>query len=406
MCQFIYMHYFKRNLDLNKILTKKSLFLFGPRQTGKTSYIKNQLNRPVLMNINLLLSDAFLEYTQSPILLRERALSLNEKKGIIVVDEVQRVPSLLNEIHWLIEEKGFIFLLTGSSMRKLLRKVGEKANLLGGRARIQYLWGLSYMEFNTDDFDLLKALNRGLLPSIYFSDDPQADLRTYGGTYLEAEIAAEAQIRKLDAFSRFLKTAAQASGQIINFSKLGVDSQVPRKTVVDYFDVLKDTLIATEVPAWGFGRSRKSMETSRFYFFDPGIRRSLAGIPPIQENSADFGFGFEHYIFHEIKSYIDYNRQDLKLYHWRSQGDHEVDFILGEDTAIEVKASHRIIADDLKGLKAISEEMDFKHLLIVCRESAQRSISIGKNKQIEVLPWITFIKRLWDGEYSSSSKLI
>ena len=335
---------------------------------------------------NLLDSETYLKLSRSPRRLREE---VGPRERIVIIDEIQKLPSLLDEIHLLIEERGIRFLLTGSSSRKLRR---GGVNLLGGRARIRHLHPFSYGELK-ERFDLLRALNRGLLPPIYFSDSPDKDLEAYTGTYLKEEIAAEGLTRNIPAFSRFLEVTALCNGQLINYAKISNDAQVARSTVQEYFQILKDTLLASEISAWHKSRKRKSISTSKFYFFDPGIVRFLQNRNSLKKGSPEFGESMETYLFHELKTFVDYHSLEEVSY-WRSTSGFEVDFILADTTAIEVKASKTIGPQDLKGLRTLGEEKGLKRYLLVCLEEQARIV--GK---IEILPWKEFLDRLWAGEF-------
>lgn len=239
------------------MLEKKSYFLFGPRQTGKTSLIRRVLTGVKVYD--LLDTSTYLALSQNPGRIGEE---LAPKDHLVVIDEIQRLPILLNEVHRLIETKRIRFLLTGSSARKFRR---GGTNLLGGRARTKYLHPFTYQELGTR-FDLTRAVTRGLLPSIYFSDDPRADLEAYAGSYLQEEIMAEGAVRNLPAFSRFLRVAALCNGQIVNFTNVSNDAQVARTTVYEYFDILKDTLILYELLPWRKSKKRKPLASSKYYF--------------------------------------------------------------------------------------------------------------------------------------------
>lgn len=230
--------------------------------------------------------------------LRHELLAVSPLPQVAVVDEIQRLPELLDEVHLLIEEHGIRFLLTGSSARSLKRK---GTNLLGGRARVAHLHPFVSAELGAE-FNLLRALNRGLLPPLYLNEDHDRSLADCAGVYLRDEIAAEGLSRNIPAFSRFLETAALCNGQKINFSSIASDAQVKRTTVVDWFDVLKDTLIVHDLPAWKKGLKRKAMSTSKFVFFDVGIARHLAGRGPVSSRGKEFGDAFEHFIFCELKA--------------------------------------------------------------------------------------------------------
>ncbi|MBI2095676.1 MAG: ATP-binding protein [Candidatus Omnitrophica bacterium] len=374
----------KRWIDLNEALDRKSCFLFGPRQTGKSWLIRHALRADRVYN--LLDSETFLRLNRSPQRIREEC-----GPGVkrIVVDEIQKLPSLLDEIHLLIEERGVHFLLTGSSARKLRR---GGVNLLGGRARTRHLHPLTFGELK-DRFDLLRALNNGLLPSLYFSDSPDEDLEAYVGTYLKEEIAAEGLTRNIPAFSRFLEVAALCNGRILNFSNIANDAQTARSTVHEYFQVLKDTLIGYELPAWRKSKKRKPLSTSKLYFFDPGVARFLQNRGPVRPGSPEFGDALETFLFHELKSFADYHGIG-DLSYWRSTSGFEVDFILAGKTAVEVKAKKNISARDLAGLKALQEEKQLQRYLLVCMESTPRTTA-----GIEILPLENFLGRLWAGEF-------
>jgi predicted AAA+ superfamily ATPase len=374
-----------RILDLPKLLSTKSYFLFGPRQTGKTFMIRRQF--PTAKYYNLHETDTFLKFNQAPHRLRQE---LTSKDKLVIMDEIQKLPLLLDEIQVLIDDQQVRFLLTGSSARALKRK---GLNLLGGRARTKRLHPLCYREL-AYEFDLVKALDRGLLPSLYFSDSPYEDLQAYVGTYLKEEIAAEAVVRNLPAFSRFLTVAALCNGQMLNYSKIASDAQVPKSTVQEYFHILRDTLLGDDLPAWRRTEKRKPLTTAKFYLFDVGIVRHLQRRRQLQEGSPEFGEAFEAYLHHELKTYCDYEGVP-DLAYWRSTSDFEVDFILNDRTAIEVKAKANVSDRDLRGLRALQEEQLLKHYVVVSLETIPRRVD-----GIEVLPWQDFLGRLWEGEFS------
>ena len=362
-----------------KIIKSKSCFLMGPRQTGKSSLIKNQLVTECL--VNLLDSDVYLRLSQRPARLRD------ETKGhqIVVIDEIQRIPELLNEVHLLIEERGTIFLLTGSSARKLRR---SGVNLLGGRARTRHLRPFSWYEL-ADDFDLDKIIANGALPSIVFSDDPNEDLKAYIDDYLRLEIAAEGFVKKLPAFSRFLEVAAMTSGSIINYANIASDAEVPKTTVYEYFEVLRETLIGADLPAFKSTIKRKAISASKFYFFDNGVVRRLRRLDSIPMQSSIYGEFFESWLHHELLCWQDYHNLD-DLCYWRSKSGFEVDFVIGGRHAIDVKAKERVSDRDLKGLIALAEEPGIETLTIVSKEEKNRT-----THGITIQPWKEFLKHLW-----------
>ncbi len=376
--------YIKRLVDLNVLLDKKSHFLLGPRQTGKTFLIHRTLKN--VRVYDLLDSEIYLALSRNPGRISEE---LQPQDRIVVIDEIQRLPELLNEVHRLIETRGIRFLLTGSSARKLRR---GGINLLGGRARTKYLHPLTYKELN-GHFDLFLAIERGLIPSIYFSDDPRADLQAYAGAYLQQEILAEGVTRNIPAFSRFLRVAAFCNATIVNFTNVANDAQVARTTVYEYFEILKDTLILYELPAWRKSKKRKPLASSKYYFFDVGAvavlqeREFRAGTP-------EFGEAFETYLMHELKSYSDYISGE-QLSYWRSTSGFEVDFIIGDHTALEVKAKKNLSPNDIKSLRMLAEEGKLKRYICVSMEPRRRKIG-----NIDILPYKEFLESLWNGAYT------
>ena len=372
----------ERLLDLRALLQKKSHLLLGPRQTGKSYLARHAL--PGVKLYNLLDTATYLALSQQP---GRLAQELTPQNRLVVIDEIQRLPELLNEVHLLIEERGIRFLLTGSSARKLRR---SGVNLLGGRARTIHLHPLTWRELGLR-FDLGRAIERGLLPSIYFSDDPDADLRAYTGSYLQEEVVAEGATRNVPAFSRFLKVAALCNGTIVNFTNVANDSQVARTTVYEYFEILKDTLILHELPAWRKSKKRKPLSSSKYYFFDVGVAATLQG-REFRPGTPEFGEALETYLMHELISYRDYRAEEESLSYWRSTSGFEVDFILGDHTAIEVKAKKNVSPNDIKPLRALAEENKLKRYLCVSLEPRARKLG-----EITILPLQEFLERLWGG---------
>ncbi|MCF8061930.1 MAG: AAA family ATPase [Deltaproteobacteria bacterium] len=373
-----------RIVDLPALLGKRSFFLFGPRQTGKTFLIRHTLEDARVYD--LLDTSVYLALSRQP---GRIAQELTSRDRVVVIDGIQRLPDLLNEVHRLIEERGVRFLLTGSSARKLRR---GGVNLLGGRARTQHLHPLTCRELG-DRFDLNRALEHGLIPSVYFSDEPAADLKAYTGTYLQQEIVAEGAARNIQAFSRFLGVAGLCNARIVNFTKVSSDAQVPRTTVYEYFEVLKDTLILHELPAWRKSKRRKPLASSKYYFFDVGVAGALQG-RSFRPRTPEFGEAFETYLMHELTCYRGY-RSGEPLAFWRSTSGFEVDFLIGDHTAVEVKAKENVSAADLKGLKALAEEKREKRLLVVSLEPRARTVD-----GIRILPFRKFLEALWEGEYT------
>jgi len=370
-----------RLLNLETLLSQKSHFLFGPRQTGKTFLIRQTLKTARVYD--LLDSSVYLALSRNPGRIAEE---LGPHDRLVVIDEIQRIPELLNEVHRLIEARGVRFLLTGSSARKLRR---GGVNLLGGRARTRYLHPLTYPELG-EHFDLQRVVRSGLLPAIYFSNDPREDLKAYAGTYLQQEIVAEGAVRNIPAFSRFLRIAALCNSSIVNFTNVANDAQVARTTVYEYFEILKDTLILRELGAWRQSKKRKPLASSKYYFFDVGVTGALQE-REFRPGTPEFGEAFETYIMHELTCHRDYVSGD-PLSYWRSTSGFEVDFIIGDHTAVEVKAKENVSTTDLKSLKALAEENKLKRYLCVSLEPRRRQAG-----GVSILPCREFLESLWGG---------
>lgn len=378
---------YKRFLDLHKLVKQRSLFLFGPRQTGKSTLLRTQF--PNAYFVNLLEADTFRELSTRPETLRQRVEA--QKQKIIVVDEIQKIPELLDEVHNLIEkEKALKFILTGSSARSLKRK---GVNLLGGRALSVRLFPL--VSWELDYKKLEEVLLWGSLPGIVNSDLKKDDLKAYVGTYLQEEIRAEGLVRNLPGFSRFLEVAALCSGQQLNYVSVGSDASVNQRTVKDYFQILIDTFIGRELHPYRKTKSRKSVASSKFYFFDTGVWNALLGRFELSSKTREYGEALEHRIFHELSSYLDYGRSDEALSFWRPQKQQaEVDFIIGGRIAIEVKGTHHVDREDVKGLEMLSEELKLQKKIVVCSESEPRMLKSG----IHIMPYKYFCEQLWSGE--------
>jgi len=373
----------ERTLKLPDLLSRKSFFLFGPRATGKSTLIKQQLQISASI-IDLLDSRLYLKLLDAPYEL-ESIINSKQAGKIIVIDEIQRVPELLNEVHRLIENRKMTFLLTGSSARKLRR---GKANLLAGRVWEANLFPLTWQEIS--DFDLQRYLRYGGLPAVYLSDYPDEELDAYVNTYLKEEIMAEGLIRKLPPFARFLKTIALANTEMINFSKIANDCQVPPSTVTEYIGLLEDTLVGFLLPAWTASRKRKAIAKGKFYFFDTGVTHTLAGTKTLDRNSNLYGKSFEQFIGMEIRAFLNYRRKGVELSYWRSTHGYEVDFLIGQEIAVEIKASQKITKRDFKGLKALKEEGVFKKYILVSQDPINTS-----DGNVTTVYWNKFLDDLW-----------
>lgn len=380
---------YSRKLDLLKATQEKSVFLFGPRGVGKTTLIRDSFG-PTTLIVDLLKSRLYTDLSSDPSLLEEL---IGENK-FVVIDEIQRVPELLNEVQRLIEERRIRFLLTGSSARKLKK---ENANLLGGRARRLSLFPFIYLEV-ASEFKLKKVLQFGSLPFVFTSKDPEAELDAYLNIYLREEIKAEGMVRNLPAFSRFLKVAALNSGQLINYAAIGSDSSVKETTVRSHYEILDDTLIGFTIEPFVETRKRKAIATGKFYFFDNGIRNFIVGLESLDRHSHQYGICFETFFANELKAYLAYNQVRKALTFWRSTSQFEVDFLIGQSAAIEVKATQKVTEKHLKGLFALSEENIFKHFYLISEDPLMRTVRISKTSQIHIYPWNIFLERLWAGK--------
>lgn len=378
---------YERFLDLSNLLKSRSVFLFGPRQTGKSTFLHTRYPRATL--INLLESDTFRELSVRPESLRERVRA--RSGSWVIIDEIQKIPTLLNEVHHLIEsDKTLRFILTGSSARALKRK---GVNLLGGRALSARMHPLVSRELGFKRFE--ETLLWGSLPGILDSATRKEDLKSYVGTYLQEEIRAEGLVRNLGAFSRFLEVAALCSGQQMSYVGVASDAQVNERTVKDYFQILFDTFLGRKLLPFRKARTRKTVATPKFYLFDTGVWNALLGRFSLSPRTREFGEALEHRVFHELSAYLDYTRSDENLSYWRPQKQAtEVDFLVGDRVAIEVKGTNRVGPADVRGLDLLSRELRLKHRIVVSNESTPRKLETG----VEVLPFPVFCERLWAGE--------
>jgi predicted AAA+ superfamily ATPase len=386
---------YPRILNLQSILSRKSLFLFGPRQTGKSSYLR--LNFPEALYIDLLKSEYYSSFLRNPELLRKTVeiFIKSNKSRIVIIDEIQKVPNLLNEVHGLIEKyKDLRFVLTGSSARKLK---AHRVNLLGGRASRVDMYPLTFLEIKSEEkeFNIQQVLLNGLLPSIYNSENAYEDLLDYADLYLKDEIKLEGYVRNLIAFSEFLRLVALSNTQQINYASFAGDSQVSVVTIKEYFQILEDTLIGVQLNPFQHSVKRKAMTACKFYFFDIGVVNGLLKRKELIEGTPDYGAAFEQFIFQEIRAYIGYFRKDFKMEYWRTRDKTEVDFIIYENLksicAIEVKSSKNIRPKDFSGLLKLEEEFPIKRKIIV----SLAPFSYQEEKNIEIYNLNDFLNLLW-----------
>ena len=363
-----------------------SLFLWGARQVGKSTLVKELFPDAVLYD--LLKSDEYERFARRPALLREEL----ENKGdgtVVIVDEIQKIPPLLDEVHWLMENRGIRFILCGSSARKL-KRVGT--NLLGGRALTYTLHPLVSVEI--PDFDLTRAVNNGMIPRHYMIQNPKKRLQSYIGTYLKEEIQNEAVVRHLSSFNRFLEIAAQTDGEIVNYSNIAADCGVSATTVKEYFNILEQTLIGYMMPSFTKSGKRRAVVAPRFYYFDVGIVNYLLHRNSLEPGSADYGHAFEHLIIQEIQAYLDYHDYENCLAYWRTDSGYEVDAVLGDaKVAIEIKSTDEVQSKHTRGLKAFMEDFPDARPIIVSRDKAPRTLN-----GLDIIPVETFLKMLWKGD--------
>lgn len=372
----------------------QSTFLWGPRKVGKTTLIEEQF--PTSTRFNFLETDIFIKWSKEPWQFRHEILFLLQQKKLhqpVILDEVQKIPGIMDEVQWLIDNHHISFILCGSSARKLRR---SHANMLGGRA-----WRLELFPLTTHElgqrFDLLKALNQGLIPSHYLDDEHALrTIEAYINDYLKEEIQQEGLVRNLPAFARFLDAVAFSSGELVNYSNIGRDCGVDAKTVQAYFQILTDTLLGNFLEPFRKQRRRQIISaTPKFYLFDVGVagglmRRNLRGL-----RGPEFGRAFEHFILMELLAYRSYAEKEIPLHFWRTKEGNEVDFVLDRGRiALEVKGSDSVDVHDLKGIKIFMKEYQPEHAYVVSQDRAPRQLESG----LQVLPWQTFCEMLWKGE--------
>ncbi len=361
-------------------------FLWGPRKVGKTTLLHQKF--PQAKYYDLLNSELKTQLTLKPSILREEVLA--QKPALVIIDEVQKVPALMDEIHWCLENTKTKFIMCGSSARKLKR---GSANLLGGRAWRFELFPLTTKEIG--NADLLRILNHGLIPKHYLEEKVDRSLKSYVFDYLEEEIRAEALVRNIPSFARFLDAVSLTHGQLINYANIARDCGVSPKTVREYYQILKDTLLGHELQPWKKRKKRRLIETAKFYLFDPGVVRALSGFRKIQSGTEEFGQYFEHFMIEEIRAFLSYKEKNLSLAYWKTSTGMEVDLIVGNmELAIEFKATPSVDNRHLKGLKALKDDQKVDRLIIVSLDKKTRITQDG----IEIFPWRTFCEKLWQGK--------
>lgn len=367
----------------------ETFFLWGPRQTGKSTLL--HVAYPAAVWIDLLRADEYRRYLQRPELLRAELGSAKERRQV-VIDEVQKVPALLDEAHWLHENAGVRFALCGSSARKVRR---GQANLLGGRAVRYELHGITASEVGRE-FDLERLLNHGYLPRIYQSDRPQRLLAAYVGDYLKEEVAAEGLVRNLPVFSEFLSIASLSDTELVNFSTIARECGVSSPTIRGHFQILEDTLLGRWLPAYRKRPKRRVIGAPKFYFSDVGVVNFLARRGTLRPGSELFGKAFENWVFHELCAHNAYSEAFATLCYWRLASGIEVDFIVDDMAlAIEAKSARKVTSDHLNGLRQLRRDHPrVRQRILVCLEAKAYKTEDG----IWVLPATEFCGRLAAGE--------
>lgn len=352
----------------------ETFFLWGPRQVGKTTLLRQTY--PDAVWVDLLKADEFRRYTTNPERLREELLAMTHARRPtqVVIDEIQKVPSLLDEVHWLHENQGVQFALCGSSARKL-RQGG--VNLLGGRALRYELGGLTAKELGAA-FDIERMANNGWLPRIYASDRAARLLDAYVGDYLQQEIAAESLVRNLPAFSDFLTAASFSDAEIVNQINIARECGVSAATVGNYFDILIDTLLGHWLPAYTKRPKRRVIQAPKFYFADVGIVNHLARRGRMVPGTELFGKAFESWLHHELRLWLRYREAPAALAYWRLASGIEVDFVVDDlSLAVEAKSSRVITDTHLKGLRQLAVDQTVRHRAVVCLEPKRRLTNDG-----------------------------
>lgn len=396
------MEAFQRRLSI-ALPERQSAFLWGARKTGKSTFLRQVF--PGSLSFDFLRTDLLIAFTTRPALLREQLLARSpaELALPVILDEVQKVPALLDEVHGLIEGHGLRFVLCGSSARKLKR---GRANLLGGRAWRYEMLPLVSAEFpgaadgegGKEGMDLLRALNSGLIPSHYLSVNPRKSLEAYVRDYLKEEVFDEGLTRNVPAFSRFFEALGSSHGELINHANIARDCGVDAKTVKEYFQILCDTLLGRLVLPYKKQQERQVISKApKFYLFDVGVAGAVSKRRIVEPRGDLFGRAFEHLVLMELVAHASYSELAYDIHFWRTKAGAEVDFILGDgEVAIEVKGTSRVDDRDLRGLRLFGETHRPRLAIVVCNEAAERVVD-----GIRIVPWRQFFRDLWAGEILS-----
>ena len=376
---------YKRIFDIENQLDE-GMFLFGARQVGKSTLLQDRFQDAVYYD--LLINPVRKAFKRNPDSFRQ-ALLAKPAGTLVIVDEIQKVPELLDAVHWLMVNRGLHFILSGSSARKLKR---SGANTLGGRALPRTLFPLVWKE--VPDFQIDKAVQNGMIPRHYLVDDATDRLEAYVDVYLREEIRDEAAVQDVEAFEQFMEAAAISDGEMINYSNIASDCGVAAKTVKAYYQILKDTLMGYEIPAYTKVVKRKVVQAPKFYYFDVGLANYLMGRHHLRRGSDEFGHAFEHFVMQEIVAYRGYSRRREKISYWHTYNNQEVDAVIGDAAvAIEIKSCEEVKTRHKNGLKAFKEEHPECRLILVSLDPITRP-----SGDIELIYLNDFLRMLWDGE--------
>lgn len=376
---------YKRIFDVESKLDE-GMFLFGARQTGKSTLLKERFKGKIYYD--LLDPELRKYFKRNPNALKE-ALSDKPAGTLVIIDEIQKVPELLDIVHSLMVGRGLWFILSGSSARKI-KKTG--ANTLGGRAIPETLYPLVWPEVT--DFQLDRAVQNGMIPRHYMVPDATKRLKGYVEVYLNEEIREEGEVRELEAFERFMEVAAISDGEMLNYTNIASDCGVSVKTVQSYFQILYDTLIGYQIPAYRKEVRRKVVQAPKFYYFDVGLANYLMGRQSLKRGTDDYGHAFEHLVMQEIIAYKGYNDKKDIISYWRTYDKKEVDVIIGDaKVAIEIKSSEQVKSRHRAGLKAFKDEHPDCRLILVSLEPLSRIVD-----NIELINVLDFFRMLWSGE--------
>ena len=376
---------YERIFDIENQLDE-AMFLFGARQVGKSTLLQDRFKDAVYYD--LLIPSIRKSFKRNPDLLRE-ALSSKPEGTLVIVDEIQKVPELLDLVHWLMVNRGLRFILSGSSARKL-KKSG--ANTLGGRAQPRTLFPLVWKEVT--DFQIDRAVQNGMIPRHYLVEDATDRLEAYVKVYLDEEIRDEAAVQDVDVFERFMEVAAISDGEMLNYSNIASDCGVSAKTVKSYYQILYDTLLGYEIPAYRKVIKRPVVQAPKFYYFDVGLANYLMGRYSLKRGTDDYGHAFEHFVMQEIIAYRGYFRRREEISYWHTYNDQEVDAVIGDaKVAIKIKSSEQVKTSHKKGLKAFKEEHPECRLILVSHDPITRV-----SGDVELINISDFLRMLWNGE--------